>query len=85
MLLSLWRYADPASAAAAAKFATDPDGKDADTDSVLQTKPGQKYYQLTHDYLVHSLRAWLTRMLPLSVSLEASRPTALRSRPSRRA
>jgi HEAT repeat protein len=27
MLLSLWRYADPASAAAAAKFATDPDGQ----------------------------------------------------------
>ena len=22
---------------------------------------GQKYYQLTHDYLVHSLRDWLTR------------------------
>jgi eukaryotic-like serine/threonine-protein kinase len=40
---------------------TDPEGKDADTDSVLQTKPGQKYYQLTHDYLVHSLREWLTR------------------------
>jgi eukaryotic-like serine/threonine-protein kinase len=35
---------------------TDPEGKDANTDSVLQTKPGQKYYQLTHDYLVHSLR-----------------------------
>ena len=40
---------------------TDPEGKDANTDSVLQTKPGQKYYQLTHDYLVHSLREWLTR------------------------
>src|SRR5208337_4772726 len=25
---------------------TDPEGKDANTDSVLQTKPGQKYYQL---------------------------------------
>ena len=24
-------------------------------------KPGQKYYQLTHDYLVPSLRDWLTR------------------------
>ena len=34
---------------------TDPEGKDANSDSVLQTKPGQKYYQLTHDYLVHSL------------------------------
>ena len=40
---------------------TDPEGKEADSDSVLQTKPGQKYYQLTHDYLVPSLRDWLTR------------------------
>jgi len=40
---------------------TDPEGKDANADSVLQAKPGQKYYQLTHDYLVHSLRDWLTR------------------------
>ena len=40
---------------------TDPEGKDANSDSVLQTKPGQKYYQLTHDYLVHSLREWLPR------------------------
>ncbi len=39
---------------------TDPEGKDANSDSVLQTKLGQKYYQLTHDYLVHSLREWLT-------------------------
>ncbi len=40
---------------------TDPEGKDEGTDSVLQVKPGQKYYQLTHDYLVPSLRDWLTR------------------------
>jgi eukaryotic-like serine/threonine-protein kinase len=40
---------------------TDPEGKEADGDSVLLTKPGQKYYQLTHDYLVHSIREWLTR------------------------
>ncbi len=40
---------------------TDPEGKEPDGDSVLQTDPGQKYYQLTHDYLVHSLREWLTR------------------------
>ncbi len=40
---------------------TDPEGKDADDDSVTQTEAGQKYYQLTHDYLVHSLRDWLTR------------------------
>ncbi len=40
---------------------TDPEGKDADNDSVTQTQAGQKYFQLTHDYLVHSLRDWLTR------------------------
>src|SRR5262249_54801254 len=40
---------------------TDPEGKEADGDSTLQTQPGQKYYQVTHDYLVHSLRDWLTR------------------------
>jgi hypothetical protein len=38
---------------------TDPEGKD-DTDT--PTLPsGAKYHQLTHDYLVHSLRDWLTR------------------------
>ena len=40
---------------------TDPEGKDADDDAVTQTQAGQKYFQLTHDYLVHSLRDWLTR------------------------
>ncbi len=40
---------------------TDPEGKEADGDAVPQTQPGQKYYQLTHDYLVPSLREWLTR------------------------
>ena len=38
---------------------TDPDGKEESSTSSL--KAGEKYYQLTHDYLVHSLRAWLTR------------------------
>jgi formylglycine-generating enzyme required for sulfatase activity len=38
---------------------TDPEGKDdADPSTVLA---GGKYYQLTHDYLVPSLRDWLTR------------------------
>ena len=37
---------------------TDPEGSDDDRSI---TKPGGKYYQLTHDYLVHSLRVWLTR------------------------
>ena len=40
---------------------TDPEGKDSSDDSVTQTQAGQKYFQLTHDYLVHSLRDWLTR------------------------
>jgi serine/threonine protein kinase/formylglycine-generating enzyme required for sulfatase activity len=38
---------------------TDPEGKDDADPSTLQA--GAKYYQLTHDYLVHSLRDWLTR------------------------
>ena len=29
-------------------------------DSAVEVKVGQMYYQLTHDYLVHSLRGWLT-------------------------
>src|SRR5262249_19575948 len=36
---------------------TDPEGKEGASSS----QPGQKYYQLTHDYLVPSLRDWLTR------------------------
>jgi formylglycine-generating enzyme required for sulfatase activity len=40
---------------------TDPEGREVEGDSRLQAQPGQKYYQLTHDYLVHSLRDWLTR------------------------
>lgn len=38
---------------------TDPEGKDDADPSTMQA--GAKYYQLTHDYLVHSLREWLTR------------------------
>ena len=40
---------------------TDPEGKEEADDSASQAQPGQKYYQLTHDYLVPSLRDWLTR------------------------
>ena len=40
---------------------TDPVGKQIDDDSVSHTQSGQKYFQLTHDYLVPSLREWLTR------------------------
>lgn len=38
---------------------TDPKGREETDTSLVQT--GQKYYQLTHDYLVPSLRDWLTR------------------------
>jgi|GEM_PF-151894 len=37
---------------------TDPEGSG---DERLSASPGGRYYQLTHDYLVHSLRDWLTR------------------------
>ena len=40
----------------------DPEGKVADAaDSVTQLPSGTRYFQLTHDYLVISLRDWLTR------------------------
>jgi serine/threonine protein kinase/formylglycine-generating enzyme required for sulfatase activity len=38
---------------------TDPEGRDAEAAS--RAEPSGKYYQLTHDYLVPSLRDWLTR------------------------
>ncbi|MEO2033239.1 MAG: hypothetical protein ABGZ35_14250, partial [Planctomycetaceae bacterium] len=40
---------------------TDPEGFDAETESSTNVVAGQKYYQLTHDYLVPSLQTWLTR------------------------
>ncbi len=53
---------------------TDPEGKDeggrmkdepeersSDSSFILHPSSVQRYYQLTHDYLVHSLRDWLTR------------------------
>jgi eukaryotic-like serine/threonine-protein kinase len=40
---------------------TDPEGKEGVEESKSHVPSGQKYYQLTHDYLVHSLRDWLTR------------------------
>jgi serine/threonine protein kinase len=40
---------------------TDPEGQETEGDSPSPVQSGQKYYQLTHDYLVHSLRDWLTR------------------------
>ncbi len=40
---------------------TDPEGVQSDDDSVSHADSGQKYFQLTHDYLVPSLRDWLTR------------------------
>jgi serine/threonine protein kinase/formylglycine-generating enzyme required for sulfatase activity len=38
---------------------TDPEGKEV-SESSWPIHSGGKYYQLTHDYLVHSLRDWLT-------------------------
>lgn len=38
---------------------TDPEGREETPATAL--KPGEKYHQLTHDYLVPSLRDWLTR------------------------
>ncbi|VTR92873.1 serine threonine protein kinase : Serine/threonine protein kinase OS=Singulisphaera acidiphila (strain ATCC BAA-1392 / DSM 18658 / VKM B-2454 / MOB10) GN=Sinac_3409 PE=4 SV=1: Pkinase: FGE-sulfatase [Gemmata massiliana] len=40
---------------------TDPDGKGAGDGTPSRVQPERKYYQLTHDYLVPSLRDWLTR------------------------
>jgi hypothetical protein len=37
---------------------TDPEGKEGE-DSSAPVQAGAKFYQLTHDYLVHSLREWL--------------------------
>ena len=41
---------------------TDPPGQDGEPGaSATGAAAGEKYYQLTHDYLVPSLREWLTR------------------------
>ena len=40
---------------------TDPDGWYIEEDSSSRGHGGQKFYQLTHDYLIQSLRDWLTR------------------------
>ncbi|MGI8980862.1 MAG: protein kinase domain-containing protein [Pirellulaceae bacterium] len=40
---------------------TDPGGQEHVDESATPAQPGEKYYQLTHDYLVHSLRDWVTR------------------------
>jgi eukaryotic-like serine/threonine-protein kinase len=40
---------------------TDPEGNELAEDSASPARTGEKYYQLTHDYLVHSIREWLTR------------------------
>jgi serine/threonine protein kinase/formylglycine-generating enzyme required for sulfatase activity len=40
---------------------TDPAGKQGDGEASPSVEAGRKYYQLTHDYLVPSLREWLTR------------------------
>jgi formylglycine-generating enzyme required for sulfatase activity len=40
---------------------TDPEGKEGADGPTPTVRAGEKYYQLTHDYLVPSLREWLTR------------------------
>jgi serine/threonine protein kinase len=40
---------------------TDPEGAAGDGESPFAATAGQKYYQLTHDYLVRSLQDWLSR------------------------
>ena len=40
---------------------TDPEGTQQDDTAPTDVRAGQEYYQLTHDYMVHSLRSWLTR------------------------
>jgi serine/threonine protein kinase/formylglycine-generating enzyme required for sulfatase activity len=40
---------------------TDPEGRTEDGPTSISVLAGAKYYQLTHDYLVPSLRDWLTR------------------------
>src|SRR5262249_30652593 len=40
---------------------TDPEGRNEDDQTTIPVPAGAKYYQLTHDYLVPSLREWLTR------------------------
>jgi hypothetical protein len=40
---------------------TDPEGSSADETSQPKGQTAHRYYQLTHDYLVPSLREWLTR------------------------
>ena len=38
---------------------TDPEGSPKERHTNM--RPGERYYQLSHDYLIHSLRDWLTR------------------------
>jgi formylglycine-generating enzyme required for sulfatase activity len=38
-----------------------PTDREGSSDESRSGKPAERYYQLTHDYLVHSLRDWLTR------------------------
>jgi formylglycine-generating enzyme required for sulfatase activity len=40
---------------------TDPEGRNEDDQTTIPLQAGAEYYQLTHDYLVPSLRDWLTR------------------------
>jgi eukaryotic-like serine/threonine-protein kinase len=43
------------------RLITPTDPEEAKTDETSDAARGKRFYQLTHDYLVHSLRDWLTR------------------------
>ncbi|MEW6302884.1 MAG: protein kinase [Verrucomicrobiota bacterium] len=40
---------------------TDPSGAGGESDTQFRARAGQKYYQLAHDFLVPSLREWMTQ------------------------
>jgi serine/threonine protein kinase/formylglycine-generating enzyme required for sulfatase activity len=66
---------------------TDPEGKDDAAPATVQA--GGRYYQLTHDYLVRSIRDWLTRKQKetrrgRAELLLADRAAAWNSRPEKR-
>ena len=45
------------------RLITPTDPEESSAEALASSLAGQRYYQLTHDYLVHSLREWLTRKL----------------------
>jgi hypothetical protein len=60
---------------------TDPEGS---SDGSNQIPPSGQYYQLTHDYLVHSLRDWLTSKQGRTELLLAERSSSWNAKPENR-